>query len=200
MSGLGKYTNYAPTANGRNERLGRLFRGNSTISNPFAGFVETGDSDGARLALLSGQGSFENNLGMGAVELLQPDNQDSGTSEVSTFAGKKVGLAYQGDANDITIPHLPEVEWKSAGDPSNPYMPDIRSPGPGQTDAKSADNLQLDPEISAVDIKGEGYVPGQPGASTARSPEDSRAAVRSGSRLGTQSPLGKSSENEPSGF
>jgi hypothetical protein len=200
MPGTGRYTNYAPTASGRNTLLGKLFKGNSTISNPYAKFVETGDTDGARRALLAGDGDFANNLGKGAAALLQPDVQDSGSAEVSTFAGKAVNLDYTGDANDITIPDLPKVGWKEAGDPANPYMPDIRSPGPGQTDAKSAANLQSDPDIKPADVKGEGYVPGQPGESTARSPQGAQTAVRSGAKLGTNSPLGKSSENEPSGF
>lgn len=200
MAGTGKYTNFAPTASGRNTLLGKLFKGNSLISNPFAKFVETGDTEGARKALLEGTGDFANNLGKGAVGLLQPDVQDSGSAEVSVFAGEPVNLDYTGNPNDVTVPDLPQVAWKEAGDPANPYMPDIRSPGPGQTDAKSAANLQSDPEIAPTDVKGEGYVPGQPGESTARSPQGSQAAVRSGSRLGAQSPLGKSSDNEPSGF
>lgn len=198
MAGNGKYTNYAPTASGRNTRLGKLFVGTSTVKNPFAQFVETGDSEGARLALLNGDGS---NFADGAIALLQPDSQDSGNAAVSLFAGQPVNLNYTGDPNGITAPNTAEGEdvvWAQPGDPANPFMPDLRSPGPGFTEAGPNTNMGTAPdaEISDVDEIKPGYIPGAPGTGTA-SPTTTSAPLRKVAKLGETVPLGTSDETKP---
>lgn len=190
MAGEGKYTNYAPPADaaGRNERLNKLFKGNAKQSSPYQDLV--GKEEDVRKALLKI-----------AKDKLTPEVQDSGDASVSTFAGAPVRLNYTGDANDISVPDTKEgadVVWVQPGDSANAYAPDLRSPGPGQTDAPSAENLQSDPKLSVKDLKGEKYVPGAPGTGTT-SPTSTNVKVRSASELGKtgKSVLGTSDENTP---
>jgi hypothetical protein len=182
MAGQGKYTTYVPQTSDRNTRLGRLFKGNSRAENPFAVTLETGDQEKAR------EQTVER-----AEQFLRTDRAEGDKGHFP----RGVDMTYKGDEADTTVPNLPDVKWESAGDPANPYMPDPTSPGPGSTDPSSKDT---DPELAPVDIKGEGYVPGQPGVSTARNPSDTNDPIREANKLGTTLPLGKNSDNEPSGF
>lgn len=189
MAGQGKYTTYVPVASERNTRLGRLFRGNSTIENPFAAVIESGDQEKAVQLVVEGQGG----LLEGAEALLRPTNQQGDPGHFP----EGVNMNYTGNENDITNPNLPDVAWSKAGDPANPYMPNPTSPGPGETSPLAQDE---DPGISPTDVKGQGYVPGQPGVSTARNPAETSSPIREANRLGRSQPLGKNSTNEPSGF
>jgi hypothetical protein len=47
-------------------------------------------------------------------------------------------------------PQTQDVVWKDPGDPANPYVPDLTSPGPGKTDGTDKDS---DPEIKPEDVK-----------------------------------------------
>jgi hypothetical protein len=181
MAGQGKYTAYVPVASNRNSRLGQLFKGNETAENPFASTMDSGDNETARQETIAR-----------AEELLRPDKQ---TGDLQHFPDG-VNMNYEG-TQALDIPNLPDVKWESASDPANPYMPDPTSPGPGITDPKSRDT---DPGISPTDVKGQGYVPGAPGTSTARNPADTAEPIRKTNKLGTSAPLGKNSDNEPSGF
>ncbi len=163
MAGQGKYTQYAPEANARNSLLGRLFKGNSTIANPFAEFA--GKEEDARQATLAR-----------AKPLLSPEVQQGDPGHFP--AG--VNMEYEGDDNGVSAPDLDTVVWDSAGDPANGYMPDPGSPGPGITDPSGKDH---DPQISVADANGPGYVPGSPGTGT-KSPIDTAAAVKANSELG----------------
>ena len=178
MAGQGKYTTYVPVASVRNTRLGRLFAGNSTISNPLAEHVASGNADKAREETVDR-----------AKALLQPSSQQG---DLGHFP-QGVRLDYQHE----NFPDVTKVAWESAGDPANPYMPDPSSPGPGETSPLAKDS---DPEISPTDVKGEGYIPGQPGVSTTRNPLDTAPAVHAENELGKAGTLGKNSVNEPSGF
>lgn len=182
MAGQGKYTTYVPVASARNERLGRLFKGNSTTENPFAALTESGDQEKAR--------EQTNERG---EALLRPSSQQGDPGHFP----EGVNLNYKGNDNDVSTPDLTEVGWESAGDPANAYMPDPTSPGPGDTSPTSRDS---DPSITPTDVKGEGYTPGQPGVSTARSPSTTIEPIREANVLGKRLPLGKNSTNEPSGF
>lgn len=166
MSGQGKYTKYAPDASGKNTLLDRLFKGNSAVSSPFAEL--TGKEEDARLQTLAR-----------AKELLSPADGIQQGDPGHFPAG--VNMNYTGDPNGIESPDLDKVKWESAGDPANAYAPDISSPGPGLTDPSSKD---VDPEVSVVDLKGPGYVPGAPGTGT-KSPSKTAEAIKDNSELGT---------------
>lgn len=182
MAGQGKYTTYVPKASTKNERLGKLFKGNSRLENPFAELVESGDQTEA----------IQQTVARGE-EFLRADKQQGDPGHFP----QGVNMTYSGDENGLTVPDLTKVKWAKAGDPANAYTPDLSSPGPGETDPKSKDK---DPQISVEDIKGEGYTPGTPGTSTARSPSTTTSQIKTANTLGTAQPLGKNSGNEPSGF
>jgi len=182
MSGQGKYSVYVPVASVKNSRLAKLFRGNDTIDSPFAAAMASGDQEQAR------KDTVER-----AKVLLQPIHQ---TGDLN-YAPAGVNMDFSGDPNGISPPDLTQVKWRKAGDPSNGYFPDLRSPGPGVTDNHTRDT---DPEITIEEIEGQGYIPGQPGVSTATSPTSKIPAIVQANTLGEVLALGKSSRNEPSGF
>lgn len=169
MSGQGKYTTYAPQATPKNALLGRLFKGNSTISNPLTDL--TGKEEDARSQTVA----LAKTLLTPAVQQGDPGHFPSG-----------VNMGYVGDPNGVQAPDLSAVKWESAGDPANAFTPDISSPGPGVTDPKAKDS---DPKVSITDVKGAGYVPGAPGTGT-KSPTKTAPAVKDNSELGTQGVLG----------
>jgi hypothetical protein len=78
-----------------------------------------------------------------------------------------VMLDYSGTPNGFDA-DISKVEWKKAGDPANPYVPDIRSPGIADgvdlsnndtsvivtnVDASNGDPRQSNPEITTDQIK-----------------------------------------------
>lgn len=182
MSGRGRYTTYVPVASVKYNLLGRLFRGNATAESPFAKHMESGDNEQARLETVAR-----------ARQFLQPDLQQGDPN----YLPNGVRLDFSGDPEGITPPDIAHVKWERPGDASNGYFPDLRSPGPGVSDPKARDT---DPEITIEQIKGPGYIPGQPGVSTATSPTSKIAGIHATNELGKALPQGKSSEGEPSGF
>ena len=182
MPGLGKYTRYAPVANDKNNLLNELFKGNVKEPNPLVDLVGK-EVDARNQTVARGK------------EFLTPTH----TGGDPAMFPKGVNLDFSGDpAGGTTAPDFTEgvdVVWEQAGDPANPFTPDLRSPGPGSTSAPSAENLQTNPEITVKDIKGEGYVPGAPGTGT-RSPSKTGPLVYKGVTLGENSTLGKSGGNE----
>lgn len=168
MSGQGKYTTYAPVASSRNTLLNKLFKGNSTISNPLADL--TGKEEDARAQTVAR-----------GKALLSPQVQQGDPGHFP----QGVRMDYTGDPNGVQTPDLSKVKWTNPGDPANAYAPDITSPGPGVTDPKAKD---VDPQLSVADMKGAGYVPGAPGTGT-KSPSETSAAVKGNSELGTNGTL-----------
>jgi len=170
MPGQGKYTVYAPPAGDRNERLSKLFKGNEAHANPYVDLV--GKEEDARKQVVDR-----------AKEYLTPVKQPS----IRGTFPEGVNMDYVG-APDTT--EGVDVKWQKAGDPANSFAPDQRSPGPGNLDAASAENLQSDPETTVSDIKGPGYVQGGPGTGT-QSP--ALTAQSAGTyELGNELPMGKS--------
>ena len=169
MSGQGKYTTYAPAATSRNALLNKLFKGNSTTSNPLADL--TGKEDDARAQTVAR-----------GKALLSPDVQQGDPG----FFPSGVNMDYVGDPNGVEAPDLTKVAWTSAGGPANGYMPDITSPGPGKTDPLTKDT---DPKIAVSDIKGAGYVAGAPDTGT-KSPTTTSSVVKANAQLGKQGPKG----------
>lgn len=169
MSGQGKYTTYAPAATPRNALLNKLFKGNSAISNPLQDL--TGKETDAIAQTVAR-----------AKALLSPTVQQGDAG----FFPSGVHMDYSGDPNGTSNPDLSKVGWTQAGDPANGYMPDITSPGPGNTDPHTKD---VDPKIAVPDIKGAGYVPGAPDTGT-KSPTETTSVIKANSELGKQGPSG----------
>jgi hypothetical protein len=119
--GSGRYTTYLPVVSEKIERLSKLFKGG--LKDLYDGAKSNADAAKA------------------AVEAYKQVRDGKGDREIF---GTGVSLEYA-DSPDTT-----EVKWKAAGDPANPYMPDITSPGPGNTEGTQKDS---DPKIETVDIK-----------------------------------------------
>lgn len=120
--GSGRYTTYIPTNNQKRVFLNRLFKGGMSALYDGA----TSNADAATAAANRFIGEFKK--GVGDVDLF----------------GNGVDMSYS-EAPDTT-----EVKWKNPGDPANPYIPDLSSPGPGKTDGTDKD---VDPQIQTTDIK-----------------------------------------------
>lgn len=197
MAGNGKYTKFVsddPSVASKNVRLGKLFKGRGDTINPYAIYVETGDPEGARVALLDGNGGFANNLNKGAREMLQPSAPIQDAIVINEFGGPV-------DLNYSSAPDLAEgaeVVWAKAGDPVNPFMPDLRSPGPHLTEATTDSNMGVAPDTAVAgvdehfDALGKSYVPGAPGTGTA-SPTETISPLKVITSLGQGAqPLGTS--------
>jgi hypothetical protein len=124
--GSGRYTTYLPVKSSKTERLLKLFKNGLS-------------------ALYNGK---ESNADAAAEAVAVAKKVLDGKGDQDVF-GSGVDLTY--GANSPEIPNdTTAVKWQAAGDPANPYVPDITSPGPGKTDGSDKD---VDPTISPEDIK-----------------------------------------------
>lgn len=118
MPGQGKYTAYYDQAFSNNEdkktRLEAVYsNGVFTEGGPYnqADVVKTGND-----------------------RILAIGNPESGTEflqkgDINMYPNG-VYMDFRGTPEDETRADIASVEWKKAGDPLNPYVPDVRSPGP----------------------------------------------------------------------
>jgi hypothetical protein len=158
--GSGRYTTYIPVKSPKTERLFKLFKfGAPDI---YQG-AET-NTAAANVTATAAKTLFD-----GVV----PGDPD--------MFGPGVSLSHQ------NAPDTKEVVWDSAGDPANPYVPDLTSPGPGKAEGTDKDE---DPKIKAVDVK-PNFDPANPTVNTT-SPAATSAKLGSLS-LGENLTLGKSS-------
>lgn len=176
--GTGRYTTYVPVASDRNTLLRELFNAKAdNNAGVFYGKVDQTDNiDAAKAAVLRATEKV-NAAGVGG--LLPSDGLQAGDSSMFP-TGVKLGY---GDA-----PTLADVKWANAGDPANPYVPDLSSPGPGKTSPK---DKSADPGISIQDIKGATYIPGAPDTGTV-SPSATSGLI-SAPPIGRELTKGKSS-------
>lgn len=168
MSGTGKYTQYAPPANDKNTLLNKLFHSADATEKPIVQDLvgKENDAHDAVVAI--------------AKAALTPAHQ---AGDLGYFPS---GV----DLNFAGAPKTEDVKWTLAGDPANPYAPDITSPGPGKT--KGSDK-SVDPQIKTTDIKPT-YVPGAPGTGT-KSPAATNAKIIAANLLGVAGKLGDSGGN-----
>lgn len=123
--GSGRYTTYLPTKTVKTDRLSKLFKGG--LSGLYSGKENNSDAAAAAVAV--------------AKSVL------TGKGDQDLF-GNGVDLGF--GVNDGTVPNTTEVKWSKAGDPANPYVADLSSPGPGKTDGIDKD---ADPKLAPEDIK-----------------------------------------------
>jgi hypothetical protein len=175
MSGQGKYTTYVPVSSTRNTLLRKLF--NAKASNGagvFYGKLDQADNgDAAKAAVASATAPVVNGIG----GLLPKGGNQSGDPQMFPTG---VSLSY-GNAPDVSA-----VAWKNPGDPANPYVPDITSPGPGKTDPLDKD---ADPSISYSDLK-PNYKPGTDADSTTKRIEGTGTTSPSVTSPSVASPIG----------
>ncbi len=156
--GSGRYTTYLPVNSEKTERLSKLFKGG--LQDLYDGAKSNTDAAAA------------------AVKVSNTVRDGKGDQDIF---GNGVSLSY-GEAPDTK-----EVKWSTPGDPANPYVPDLSSPGPGRTDGVQKDS---DPQIDIVDVK-LNFDPANPGANAA-SPASTAPRLGSTS-LGENLEKGKSS-------
>lgn len=168
MSGTGKYTQYAPPASDKNTLLNKLFRSNDSTEKPVVQDLVGKENDARAATIAIAQAN------------LTPSHQ---AGDLGFFPS---GV----DLNFVGAPDTVAVKWALAGDPANPYAPDITSPGPGKTEGS---DKAVDPQIKVVDLKPT-YVPGAPGTGT-RSPAATNAKIIAANLLGLSAKLGDSGGN-----
>ena len=135
--GSGRYTTYLPVNNSRFQRMVKLFKG----------------------GLSALYGNKTSNSEAAAVAVDTAKSVINGQGDVDIF-GKGVDLGY--GVNNGTVPNTTEVAWSKAGDPANPYVPDVSSPGPGKTEGT---DKSVDPELSTTDFK-PNFDPNNPSVNT----------------------------------
>lgn len=176
--GSGKYTTYAPLLTDAHTLLDKLFKCNDpTKAPPTQGLV--GKESDARAAILKLATAPVNAAGVGGVS--PSDGQQRGDANMYPTP---VDLNF-GNSPDIT-----KVKWTNAGDPANPYAPDISSPGPGKTEGtdKSTDpGLSPDLLKTAIGETG-GFVP----SANTNDPSTTGPAIAGSNKLGTPGTPGKS--------
>jgi hypothetical protein len=119
--GSGRYTTYLPVKTAKFERLSKLFKGGLG-------------------GLYDGK---ETNAGAAEAAVAVAKSVLNGKGDQDLF-GNGVSLSF-GEA-----PNTTEVKWSKAGDPANPYVADLSSPGPGKTDGVDKGE---DPGFTPEDIK-----------------------------------------------
>jgi hypothetical protein len=175
--GKGRYTTYVGKASARNTLLWKLFNKKApNDAGVFYGGQEPSDNNAAAAAVTAVATAPVNGEGVGG--LIPSNGQQVG--DVGMFP-TGVDLTY-GKA-----PNLSDVKWNVAGDPANPYAPDISSPGPGRTQGIDKD---VNPGLSVGDLK-PNYVPAAPGTGTV-SPSTTSGNIGGGS-IGQSLEKGKSS-------
>lgn len=159
--GSGRYTSYIPVKSSKLTRLFKLFK-----------FGAPEIYEGQDENRLAAQVSSER-----AKELL------NGEGDPDMF-GSGVSLEFA----DAPATAEAEFKWKNSGDPANPYVPDITSPGPGLTEGV---DKTTDPKIKTTDIK-PNFDPANP---TVNTTSPSSTSKRLGTfSMGENLELGKSSK------
>jgi len=156
--GSGRYTTYVPVKSNKVSLLTKLFKGG--------------------LSALYGDKDSNDKAAEAAVATAKSVLDGKGDRDMF---GKGVSLQY-GEA-----PNTLDVKWTKAGDPANPYVPDITSPGAGKVEPT---DKSANPEISAEDIK-PNFDPKNPSVNTT-SPAATAPQLGSTS-LGDDLEMGKSS-------
>jgi hypothetical protein len=159
MSKIPKYTTFSPPASAKNALLNRLFASHANPDQlPPQLTIDPGKEIECAAAVRAiATAPIVNGIG----GLLPNDGIQQGNSLIFpngvdyTFAGRSLDDPTQ-------TPDISQVSWKVAGDPANPYIPDLSSPGPGKTAGTDKD---VDPQISTQDVK-PNYIPGQPNSAT----------------------------------
>ena len=197
MAGKGKYTTYNAPNSTRKSFLERMFKGDVGHFNPFIGLDHVGGTKAANEAGNLYLRASDEAAGGAIAKKIQKG--DIG------FFPDGVDISYQGKTSKISAPdkksggtkNNPAGGWFKVGDPANPYMPDISSPGPGKTEGTD----KLDPKLSvevfnekaANDPNGLSVAPRLPGETqNLINPTSAGEKLYVANTLGASSELGKS--------
>jgi len=176
MGLLGKYTTYVGgVATDSHKLLSKLYP-----AGPFAAQVTSGDEKAAQQVVIALATANVDSNGVGG---LQPANGLQAGDPGMFPTGVRLGF---GDAPDVT-----QVSWKNPGDPANPYVPDITSPGPGKTDGK---DKSVDPQLSVQDMRAIATTE-DPAGQNLRNPSNDGPAIYKSNTIGSPQRLGDSGGN-----
>lgn len=135
MGLLGKYTTYVGgVATDAHKLLTKLFP-----NNPFAVPLTQGDEVAAQKLVIAVATAKVDVNGVGGL-------QPSDGLQVGDLGMFPTGV----DLSFGAAPDVSTVKWTQAGDPANPYIPDITSPPNGGTDGS---DKNVDPAISVADAQ-----------------------------------------------
>jgi hypothetical protein len=167
MPGNRKYTVYAPPMKPQLIYLNKLFHSSDAVMKPLTQDL-VGQEAAAHKAVIEI-----------AKQYLQPKAQFGDPMIFPNAVMMDFSAA----------PNIADVKWTNPGDPANPYMADLTSPGPLKTGGKDRD---VDPKIAASEVK-PNYVPGAPDTGT-KSPATVGSNIYTANELGTTSQMGASGE------
>jgi hypothetical protein len=123
--GSGRYTTFVPIKSARNSVLKSVYN----------------DRYGSKADIYEGSKSFDNfsTAQVAAENSLKIKNKD----EILEYWSEGISLFYKG------APDVSSVKFVNPGDPANPYVPDLSSPGVNQ----GVPSIYSDPGISINDVK-----------------------------------------------
>jgi hypothetical protein len=185
MGLLGKYTTYVGgVASDAHKLLAQVFP-----NGPFATEVAAGDEAAAQKTILA---IATSNPG--------PDPNGGGIQPANGIQAGDLGMFPQGV--DLTFagsllqppnspPDVSTVKWTKAGDPANPYIPDITSPPNQGTEGSDKD---VDPKISVSEVQ-EFSTTEDPSGQDLRNPVNDGPAISVNNSLGRPQTLGDSGGN-----
>jgi hypothetical protein len=186
MSGLGKYTSYT----GLSKPTDQLPKANF-LKKLFGSHVTPAEAPPQVVHDPADENGMREDIIAIAKQQLQPSKQIGDAGYFPAGVDMTYGNNPVGDPNVTNVPvDLAAVTWTTAGDPANPYAPDITSPGPGKTEGS---DKNTDPQIKTTDLK-PNYVPGAPGTGT-KSPVASSAKIVAANILGVAAKDGDSGAN-----
>ncbi len=183
MGVLGRYTTYVGgVATDAHKLLAKLFPADASYPTMQAmqGALPAGNEAAAQAIV---QKNATANVDASGVGGLRPANGvqqgDLGMFPTGVLSG------YGGS------PDVSAVKWQNAGDPANPYAPDITSPGPGKTGGK---DKNVDPKISIADLQ-EFSTTEDPEGQGLRVPADVGPAIYANNTIGSPQKTGDSGGN-----
>jgi len=197
MGLLGRYTTYVGAANAAHTLLAKLFGGPGR--DPFTSNgapIKEQDAQVMVQAWATADPNAQGQSGLQPSKGIQQGDPNMFPNGVDmTFAGSLLQAPN-------APPDVSTVKWTNPGDPANPYIPDITSPGPGLT---GGTDKTVDPQISISDIEQPFSAPTDGSASTSgfatnsdpsyrniENPVSEGPAVASNNKIGSKTTLGSS--------
>jgi len=185
MGTLGKYTTYVggQGASDSHKLLSELFAVDKTAYPTVAAIqaaLPNGDEASVQKVVQANAIANVDSTGVGGIV---PANGTQ-MGDLGMFpSGVQFGF---GGAPDVST-----VKWTNPGDPANPYIPDITSPGPGKTDGI---DKTTDPTPTVAEIKVLATTIDSAGQDL-RNPSNDSPAIYSNTQVGVPQALGNSGGN-----
>lgn len=145
--GSGRYTTYVPVDSPRNRLLREIFNKRAGDAGTLYGDPDQTDNSAAAESVL--KRAKDNSKGISPESGLQKGDPD--------IFSEGVKLDYTGVVDGVSAPNPDDIEWKKPGDPIGAFMPDVSSPGPGNTEGTQKSDPGITQEEAYQDIKGKPF-------------------------------------------